>query len=86
NKNGYKYTFTKWKVKISGVKKAKYLRKDAKDFKVTANTKIRAVFKKTKISTSSTPSSKTSTKPSSSSSRATTPTAAPTKPDEEEEE
>lgn len=75
-KDGYKYTFQKWKVKISGIKKPKYLKKTVKKYTVTANVTIRAVFKKTKINSSS--SSRTSSKPSSSSSKAPSPTTAPT--------
>ena len=80
SKNGYNYTFKKWKVKISGKKKPKYLKTSAKKYKITANVKIRAVFQKKKIA-----QPKPTSKPSSSSSKSQIPTAAPTESPKEDD-
>ena len=81
-KDGNKYTFKKWKAKISGRKKPKYIKKTAKEFKVTANTKIKAIFRKSKIKTQSS-SSKPNSKPSSSSSK-TSASETPEEPEDDE--
>ena len=81
--DGFKYTFKKWKAKISGRKKPKYLKKTTKEFKITAKTVIKAVFTKTKIKTKSDTSSKKSGKTSSSSK--TSSATAPTEDNKDEE-
>lgn len=57
-KDGYKYTLQKWKVKITGRKKPIYLKKKTKKYKVTTNAVIRAVYKKTQIIAPTQPTTK----------------------------
>lgn len=80
----YKYTFVRWKATIKGIKKPKTLKPTTKEFVVRANTKIKAIYKKTKINTSSNTSSKTSSKSSGTSSKPQTPTTAPTEAAQED--
>jgi len=90
-KNGYTYSLKKWKAKIAGVKKPKYIKKNVKKLTISASVTVRAVYKKTKIKTAtksttkSTTSSKTKSKTSSATSATTAPTQATTEATEETE-
>lgn len=72
-KDGYKYSLKKWKVKIAGVKKPRYLKKTTGKIKINVSAVVRAVYKKTKVVVPTQPT----TKPKTSSAPKTT---KPTKP------